>query len=89
MCLSLTDKTIPNPDLYDENGMELTPYVLFGEYEEFFTSIMITRLHFDKLDPDLYMNRMIRAHINRGASSLFQRIKTITDFYRLVEIERK
>lgn len=89
MCISLNDSSIPNPDLYDENGIEITPYILFGEYEEFFVSMMIARLHIDKLDPEIYLDKMIRAHINRGASSLFQRIKSITDFYQLIEVEKR
>ena len=89
LSLSLNDTATPNPDLYDENGIELTPYVLFGEYENLFVTIMLTRLRNDKLDPTLYMDRMIRAHINRGASLLFQRVKTLTDFYQLLQVEKK
>ena len=89
LSLSLNDTSIPNPDLYDENGIELTPYVLFGEYEDLFVTIMLTRLRSDKLNSTLYMDRMIRAHINRGASSLFQRIKSLTDFYQLLQVEKK
>ena len=30
ICLSLNDSSIPNPDIYDEKGMELMPHVLYG-----------------------------------------------------------
>ena len=84
ICLSLNDPSIPNPDEYDENGAEIHPSVLFGEYEEIFAALMIMRLRQDRLDPDLYMNRMMRAHFNRGTIALFARVRDLTDFYEMI-----
>jgi len=89
LCLSLKDPSIPNPDEYDENGMELLPSVLFGEHENIYMALMLDRLHRDKLDPELYLHKMTRAHLNRGATALFPRIHDLTDFNDIIEQEQK
>ena len=68
-CMSLKDPSIPNPDEFDEKGMELLPSVLFGEHENIYMALMLDRLHKDKLDPELYLHKMTRAHLNRGATA--------------------
>lgn len=78
--LSLNDNSIPNPQEYDEKGMELLPSVLFGEHEKMFHAVFLTRLQKDKLDPQLYLQDMMRAHLNRGAGLLFPRISDLSDF---------
>lgn len=78
--LSLNDNSIPNPQEYDEKGMELLPSVLFGEHEKMFHVVFLTRLQKDKLDPQLYLQDMMRAHLNRGAGLLFPRISDLSDF---------
>jgi len=80
MCLSLNDRSIPNPQEYDEKGMDLLPSVLFGEHEKMFHAVFLTRLQKDKLDPELYLHEMMRAHLNRGAGLLFPRISDLSDF---------
>ncbi len=85
ICLSLNDPSIPNPDMYDEHGMELLPHVLFGKNEVIFSMLFQQRLREDKLDYDKYANRMIRAHVNRGATMLFPRIDKLDDFEKLLE----
>lgn len=89
ICLSLKDPSIPNPDEFDENGMELHPSVLFGEHERLFMGLMLERLHRDKLDPKLYLQKQLRAHLNRGAIALWPRINDLSDFYELVKVEQK
>ena len=44
------------------------------------------RLKKDSLDYDKYANRMIRAHVNRGAGILFPRIDKLEDFAKLLEV---
>ena len=83
-CLSLNDSSIPNPDMYDETGMELLPHILFGRHELMFSLLFRQRLHHDGLDWDEYGSRMVRAHINRGAGMLFPRISKLEDFGRLL-----
>ena len=88
ICLSIKEKSIPNPDEFDEEGSELTPAVLFGEHESIYLALMLNRLKNDKLDPELYLNKMTRSHLNRGAIALHPRINDLSDFYELVKEER-
>jgi len=89
ICLSLKDPSIPNPEEFDERGSEIHPSVLFGEYEDVFRALMIQRLKSDNLPLDSKMlNRMLKAHFNRGAIALFARINDLSDFYEMVKIER-
>lgn len=89
LCLSLKDPSIPNPDEFDEKGMEILPSVLFGEYENIYMALMLDRLHKDRLDPKLYLHKMTRAHLNRGATALFPRIHDLSDFNDIIQVEQK
>ena len=88
LCMSIKEKSIPNPDEFDERGSELSPAVLFGEHEQTYHTLMINRLDNDKLDYEKYLNTMVRAHINRGVIALHPRINDLSDFYELVKEER-
>ncbi len=88
ICMSIKDKSIPNPDEFDELGSELAPAVLFGEHESIYLALMLNRLKNDKLDPELYLNKMTRSHLNRGVIALFPRINDLSNFYELVKEER-
>ena len=85
ICLSLNDSSVPNADLYDEKGTELPPHILFGSLERVFEAVIIDRLREDGLEPAEYMDRMVRAHLNRGATALFTRVGGLTDLCALVE----
>ena len=87
-CMSIKERSIPNPDEFNEQGSELSPSVLFGEYEQIYHALMIDRLKNDNLDPELYLNKMARAHINRGVIALHPRINDLSNFYELVQEER-
>lgn len=89
ICLSLRDPSPPNPEEYDEKGSEIHPSVLFGEYEEIFMALMLMRLRREGLDARLYLNRMLRAHFNRGAIMLHTRIRDLDDFYEMIRVERR
>lgn len=89
ICLSLNDPSPPNPDEFDERGSEIHPSVLFGEHEDVFMALLAKRLHKERLDPEVYLNRMLRAHFNRGTIALFSRIHDIADFERMIHQERK
>lgn len=88
ICLSLKDPSPPNPQEFDETGSEIHPSVLFGDYEDIFMALMIKRLETDKLDPKIYLNKMLRAHFNRGVIALFARIKDLSDFHTMIKQER-
>ena len=87
-CMSLKDPSIPNPDEYNQEGSVLTPNVIFGEYEPIYLALMLNRLKHDKLDPEIYLHKMTRAHLNRGTKALFPRIHDLSDFYELIKEER-
>jgi len=89
ICMSLNDPSVPNPDEFDEGGSELHPSVLFGDHEDMFMALMIMRLRQDGLDPEKYLNRMLRAHFNRGTIALFARIQDISDLERVICQERE
>ena len=44
---------------------------------------MVDRLREDGLDPSEYMDRMVRAHLNRGAAALFSRVGGLGDLCAL------
>ena len=88
ICLSLNDPSPPNPDEFDEKGSEIHPTVLFGEHEDMFMTLFLQRLRREKLDPERYLNRMLRAHFNRGAIALFARIHDISDLDGVIRQER-
>jgi len=89
LCLSLSDFSIPNPDEFDENGMEILPNVLFGEHENIYMALMLDRLNKDGLDPKLYLHSMTRAHLCRGAAALFPRISDLSDFNEIIQMVQK
>ena len=89
LCLSLKDPSIPNPDEFDEKGLEILPSILFGEHENIYLALMLDRLKHDNLDPELYLHKMTRAHLNRGATALFPRIHDLSDFNDIIQIEQK
>ena len=89
LCLSLKDPSIPNPDEFDEKGMEIIPSVLFGDNENLYMALMLDRLAQDNLDPKLYLHKMTRAHFNRGAAALFPRINDLSDFNDIIQQEQK
>ena len=88
ICLSIKEKSIPNPDEFNKDGSELAPNVLFGEHESIYLALMLNRLKQDKLDPEIYLDEMTRAHLNRGVIALRPRINDLSDFYELVKEER-
>ena len=89
LCLSLKDPSIPNPDEFDDKGSEISPQVLFGEYEDTYRALMIQRLNTDHLllNQDM-LNKMLKAHLNRGTIALFARIHDLSDFHEMIKVER-
>lgn len=88
LCMSIKERSVPNVDAYDDGGSEFAPAVLFGEYEPLYLALMVNRLKNDRLDPELYLHKMTRAHLNRGVIALAPRINDLADFYELVKEER-
>ena len=88
ICMSLKDRSVPNPDEFNRGGSKLEPDVLFGKHEQIYLALMLNRLKVDRLDPELYLNEMTRAHLNRGLIALGPRINDLSNFYELVKEER-
>ncbi|SVB11236.1 uncharacterized protein METZ01_LOCUS164090 [marine metagenome] len=70
-------------------GTEFLPLVLFGEHEKLFLALMIDRLHRDGLDPEKYLNIMLRAHLNRGVYSLVSRVYGLSGINEMIKAEMK
>ena len=87
ICMSIKEKSIPNPSEYDKKGSVLEPTVLFGEYEQIYLGLMRNRLKKDGL-AESELNEMTRCHLNRGSISLSKRIDDLGDFYDLVDENR-
>ena len=86
LCLSLSDPSIPDPQRFDENGQEFNRYTLTGEWDIFFMALLRERLLYDGLDLDKYLLSQFRAHLNRGAISLFDKVKDLVDLYELLPV---
>jgi len=61
---------------------------LFGDHEKMFMALILNRLHKDRLEPSLYLQKMTRDHLNRGVSALYPRINDLSDFYELIKEEK-
>lgn len=79
--LSLRQTGVPNPDEYNRDGTEFVPSVLFAADEDLYLALVASRLQKDGLDPGMYLDEMTRAHLNRGAISLKQRVGDLSDIY--------
>lgn len=88
LCLSIKEKSSPNPDEYDKDGSEIEPSILFGEYESLYLGLMRNRLDKDGKSIETDLNEMTRCHINRGVIALAPRIQSLEDFYELIKEER-
>jgi DNA sulfur modification protein DndE len=84
ICLSIADPAIPNTKLDDEKGQEFSRYTLLGEWDAFFMALLRERLIHDGLDPEKDLLTQFKAHVNRGISMLFSRVKSLDDIYELV-----
>ncbi|MGA3110459.1 MAG: DNA sulfur modification protein DndE [Candidatus Bathyarchaeia archaeon] len=87
-CLSLRDPIVPKPENYDEEGQEINRYTLTGEWDKFFIALMKERLLKDGLDINSDLFPQLRAHMNRGAINLYDRVKMLEDFQDLLPKER-
>jgi DNA sulfur modification protein DndE len=83
-CLSLNDPTVPKPQNYDENGLELNRFTLTGEYDKLFIALLKERLIKDGLDLKKDLFSQLRAHVNRGSVLLYDRVKKLEDFQDLL-----
>ena len=78
--LSLRDKAMINREDYPEDGMELNRYTLTGEYDAGYVALLQTWLIRHNVPiSDASMGAYFRAHLNKGATLLNNKIKSLTD----------
>lgn len=82
LCLSLSEPSIPDPDLYPEEDREFNRYTLLGEWDVLYVALLKQRLLHDGL-PTEEAERQFRAHLHRGVESLAKLAKTLPDLLRL------
>ena len=82
-CLSLSEPTVPNPDEYTDEDREFNRYTLLGEYDPLFIALLRQRSKDDGLNQE-QLPVYFRAHMNRGALLLQQRVKGVSDIADLV-----
>ena len=87
-CISLGEPGVPDTRNYDEGGQEFNRYTLTGEWDIFFMALLRERLVKDGLNPEVELLPQFRAHINRGISSLYVRVRSLSDLYNLIPHER-
>lgn len=84
-CLSLEDLTIPDPAQYPENSQrEIDRPTLTGQYDALFLALLRERCLKDGLPTGgKGFEDQFRAHMNRGALILYQRVKNLADLGKL------
>lgn len=84
-CLSLAEKSIPDPSLYAEGqGREFNRYTLTGQWDIFFFAILRERLEQDQIEPQANIEAHFKAHLSRGVLMLYQRLKGLEDLADIV-----
>ena len=83
-CLSLAEYGLPDTTIYDEDGQEFNRHTLTGDYDLLFMAALRERMIKDGLDTESELLSQFKGHINRGVSLLNTRVKSIPDFYELL-----
>ena len=84
LALSLRDPGVPDPTVFPNDGMEFNRYTLLGVHEVLILSLLRQRCLQDSLDPDEELPEQLRAHINRGVSILYPRLRSLSDIGEMV-----
>ena len=83
-CLSLNEYGLPDPTLYDDEGKEFNRYTLTGEWDILFMALLKEQLIKDGLDPSTELLPYFKGHLNRGVSTLYNRVRSLADLYDLI-----
>ena len=84
LALSLRDPGVPDPAAFPNDGMEFNRYTLLGVHEVLILSLLRQRCLQDGLDPEEELPEQLRAHINRGVSILYPRLRSLSDIGEMV-----
>jgi len=82
-CLSLNEPGIPDTYRYLEDGMEFNRYTLTGEWDSLFIALLKERCLQDNIDIETQLTDQFLAHLNRGISLIYNRVKKISDLQNL------
>jgi DNA sulfur modification protein DndE len=86
--LKLNEKLQDNDFHTDNNGLELNRQTITGEYDALY-KCLITMYEGQHLEDDLFFQKYLKAHLDRGAKSLYSEFKYGGDFLvHLLEVER-
>ena len=83
-CLSLNEYGLPDPAIYDEDGKEFNRYTLTGEWDILFIALRKEQLIKDGIDISVELLPYFKAHLNRGVTTLYNRVKNLADLYDLL-----
>lgn len=83
-CLSLSEPGHPDPDRYNEQGVEFNRYTLTGEWDRLFVAYLREWLAREEPEVDGDEAAWFRAHINRGLDLLQRRVRSLADVTDLV-----
>ena len=80
-CLSLTEPTVPDPELYAEGqAREFNRYTLTGQWDTLFFALLKERQFTqDVSEPAADLEANFKAHLNRGIIMLYQRLESLED----------
>ena len=84
LALSLRDPGVPDPSAYPNDGMEFNRYTLLGSHEVLMLALLRQRCVEDGLNPDEDLPEQLRAHINRGVTVLYPRLRTLSDIGEMI-----
>lgn len=83
-CLSLSEAGLPDASLYGDEGMEFNRYTLTGQWDSFFIALLKERCIQDGLDIEICLPEQFLAHLNRGITLVYNRVKEIGDLQKLI-----
>jgi DNA sulfur modification protein DndE len=85
-CLSLSEPGVPDVTLFGQTqAREFNRFTLTGQWDALFFALLRERLAADGLECER-QEEQFRAHISRGALLLAQRLKSLSDLPRLVQV---
>jgi DNA sulfur modification protein DndE len=74
----------PDPNSYDERGVEFNRYTLTGEWDRLFVAYLLEWLAREEPTGDHSEAAWFAAHINRGLTLLQRRVRSLVDVTDLV-----
>jgi DNA sulfur modification protein DndE len=83
-CLSLGEVSLPDPEVFPEDGSEFNRYTLTGEWDALFVALLKQRCANGGPASPNGLEGQFRAHLNRGVLMLYKSCKDLSDLQRLL-----